>query len=134
MRGILFSTDAVLALLVSMLFIGYIFHSLSLIESAKPRMESLQKISGDFLQILEEDGSLKMSMESNSDIPIVNDGRILPSNLCYELILTSKDSQSPLISSSNCACKDFVLSRRSFIASNGTAQAEHFAELKTCYK
>ncbi len=134
MRGILFSTDAVLALLVSMLFIGYIFHSLSIIESAKPEIQNLQKISQDFLQILENDGSLKNSLETNTESAIAADARILPANICFELSLYSKDSQNPKFSSSNCGCKDFVLSRRSFIASNGTALAEHFAELKTCYK
>lgn len=132
MKGIFFSLDALLALLVAFLLTGAILQAIAALP-AEPDNSRLLKISGDSLAIMEKTGTLEDSVSSSSSNPIKLFARSIPRNICYRVSISKPPASNPLIAEENCPCKTFSVARRSFLIAS-SASTEYLAEMRACYK
>ncbi len=132
-RGIFFSIDGVLALLLSMLLIASIFQIASALPSSPDSENELWKIGQDSLASMEKAGLLERGIGTSSTSEITEFLRVLPKNTCHRIMIEEIGEAHPLLGAENCACKLPVVSRRSFVVS-GPMAGLYLAELGLCYK
>lgn len=136
MRGIFFSLDGILALMISLLLIGAVFSAIDSISRASIIPQSLASNAKDTLAVLEKSGALKESVAQNSYIPSKQALDLLPSNACYSFSIFKGISPIPLIASQNCGCKVSFIAQRGFVISPESSNEpdEYTARLSLCQK
>ncbi len=136
-RGVVFSIDAVFALLLGMFLLLYAFSAISKIVPEADASLQLSRQSADFLLSLEKTGALSRL----SVAEVQNLTSLAPANLCLSELKAKKYplgtavfSASPL---GDCACAERIVStKRSFVIVNSSdsTQSNFIAELKSCLR
>ena len=133
MRGIFFSIDAILALLLALSISALILNTSSRLQATTIADSQLQKIADDSLVSMDKSGVLGSSVVANSANPLKEFARIIPGNVCYRIAIYPQSLSTPMIAQENCACRTYSISRRSFVLPEpGTAI--YLAEMRACYK
>lgn len=119
-KGIIFTLDAVFALIVAVtITVAVIFH-MSQVSKIPYSKQALNKIAQDSLTVLEKDGILKEAIETGSTETITTFLNSLPYQICAGMDLKSAD-QSTIQSAVKTGCnssEEAVIARRAFIANN----------------
>ncbi|MEK6954028.1 MAG: hypothetical protein AABX01_03405 [Candidatus Micrarchaeota archaeon] len=132
MRGIFFSIDAILALLIAFSLSAFILNAIAGLPDPSLSSSQPEKLADDALISMDKSGVLKNALESKSAIPLKEFARVFPSNICYRVEI-SGENEGVIIADENCACKTYSISRRNFIISGSTTSI-YLAEMRVCYK
>ncbi|MFH1750729.1 MAG: hypothetical protein ABH863_03565 [Candidatus Micrarchaeota archaeon] len=130
-RGIFFSLDAVLALIIALSLSAATLGAIERLSTAGSEFPS--GISEDLLASMEKDGALQDAAIASSAYPLSSHLAMAPANICYRLTIWKDPGVEPLVADENCACKVYSVSARSFILASSEPE-EYVAEMRTCYK
>lgn len=132
-RGLFFSLDAILALLIALSLAAAILNSLAGIPPVSGKAQIPQKISEDALASMEKGGVLQDAVGYSSSMPLRQFSAVLPGNICYRISILRPPAPEPIIAEENCICKEYSVSRRSFLVQSA-APSFYIAEMRSCFK
>jgi hypothetical protein len=92
-KGILFSSDALIALFIAFTLISAVFYSMNKISFPNYNNVEMYSLSSDFIDILKNNEELKISIENNNSTNIKKYFLILPQNICLDINITDKNNQ-----------------------------------------
>lgn len=132
-KAIIFTLDAILALLIAATLIISSLYYLSKTENIPYTEQGLYKISLDILTVLEKDGTLKTAVEESSATEIQGFLDSLPVQICANITIYNT-AQDNLLSVKKTACdssEEKLFSRRVFIANSFSV---YYAEMVSWFK
>ncbi|MFH0972019.1 MAG: hypothetical protein V1835_05650 [Candidatus Micrarchaeota archaeon] len=132
-RGVFFSLDALLALLIAFALMTSTFA----IITAAPRGNAIGnaplEISQDALLAMEKGGVLGIAVKNSDPAPIRKFAEIIPNNICYRISIMKPPSGDAIIAEENCRCIDYSVARRSIVVGSASSE-EYLAEMRACNK
>lgn len=132
-KAIIFTLDAILALLISGTLIMTSLHYFSKTENIPYTQQSLYKISLDSLAVLEKDETLKTAVEENSITQIQSFLDSLPEQICSNITVYNT-AQNNLLSAEKTECSssdEKLFVRRVFVANDFGV---YYAEMVSWFK
>lgn len=135
-KAFIFTTDALLAVILSAFLIYATFSTLDRAAAFEDRTTPVQRVSEDALAAMEETGILARSLQETRTDEIRSVLGGLPSGMCAEVDIYANSSPVLSASRTGCSCADaqeLTAARRSFVALNGSSQIEAHAEITGCY-
>ncbi|MBW2984326.1 hypothetical protein KY361_04380 [Candidatus Woesearchaeota archaeon] len=132
-KGIIFSLDAILAVIIAGVMILACFFYLSHTSTNLYQNQDIYKISLDSLTILEKDNTLKTAVETNSTTTLQLFLDSLPAQLCGDItVYTSSSSAVLSAQKTGCTAKnESTIAVRSFVANNFNV---YYARMEAWYK
>lgn len=139
-KGILLTSDVMLALLVEIILVSGIFYMISMSDYS-PREYTLARLASDFLAIEEKNGDLARAIKTGDDSEI-RDFIDTLKNRCIDLEITAAKPPSfeiyhyDPISGTVCdmSKKNYVLSKRSVVVVSATGPEFYIATVKVSSK
>ncbi len=131
-KGIFFSLDAILALLIAFSLAAAILNALSALPAFSNSNSNL-RISEDALSSMEKSGVFEKALRDSSAVPIQEFVRSLPNNICYRIAISKPPAANAIIAEENCKCNTFSVTYRSFLVADASAE-EYTVQMRTCYK
>lgn len=132
-KGIIFSLDAIFAIIIAGIMILACFFYLSKTTTNLYQNQDIYKISLDSLTILEKDDTLKTAAETSSSTTIQQFLNSLSDQFCGNItIYTSSSSAVLSAQKTGCTAKnESTIAVRSFVANDFNP---HYAKLEAWYK
>ena len=132
-KAIIFSLDAIFAVIIAGIMILSCFFYLSKTTTNLYQNQDIYKVSLDSLTILEKDNTLKTSVETSSVATIQQFLNSLPDQHCGNItVYTSSSSQLLSAQKTGCTAKnESTIAVRSFIANNSNI---YYANMEAWYK
>lgn len=128
-KGILFTLDALLALLISGLFIFLTYQLLIPRSTASSSLE-LSRLASDVAVTLDETGTLAAAVNSSSTAGIYNFLQVVPLSYCVRVRIPGV---SP-VTNQNCQCSgDIAVATRSVVLVSSSLTTR-VASVEACYK
>lgn len=135
-NAFIFTTDALLAVVLSSFLLIAIFSTLGRLGPSKGSERALSALLGDVLVVAEKADILPYEVAGNRTQEMRTLLNALPANVCAEVRVYERGALLLQASRIGCYCTgDITAARRSFIAHNawGT-QAEYIAVISGCYR
>ncbi len=132
-KGIIFSLDAIFAIIIAAIMILACFFYLSQTTTNLYKNQDIYKISLDSLTILEKDDTLKTAVETSSTTTMQQFLDSLPPQICSNITVYTSSSADVLSSKkAGCTAKnESTIAVRSFIANTYNI---YYAKLEAWYK
>lgn len=133
-RGIFFTIDALIALLIAGAIIFSIFSSLSRLVSASSETRNPIPEAGDaILTTLDNRGAFLRAISNTS--AIYSELELAPQSLCWEINLVREDGRTiASAKKGGCSCREVSYSRRAIVLENATSKIYSTAEGRFCLK
>ncbi len=139
-KGILLTSDVMLALLVEIILISGIFYMISMSDYS-PREYMLSRLASDFLAVEEKNGDLARAIKTGDDSKIKDFIKTLK-NRCIDLKITAAGPPpveiyhyDPISGTvCNMSKKNYVLSKRSVVVASATGPEFYIATVKVSPK
>lgn len=142
-KGVIFSTDAVLAAAISTMLVFFIFATIDSVQRAAADELSLSRASHDLLRSMEKSGALYNVTTKDAEIAkmeMTNFTGALPYSFCiYNLQFRNYPSgnvTARLARIRGCQCTErIVVTKRDYVYYNSTAASfdRFVVQLETCY-
>lgn len=131
-KGIIFTLDAIFALITAVTIIVAVIFYMGQVYKIPYTKQALNRLAQDSLTILEKDGALKEAIERGSSTAITTFLNSLPYQICGGIDLKSANhSVIQSLTKTNCTIsEESVVGRRTFVANNFTT---YYAEVEFWY-